>query len=78
MVGVTKGQQWGERRGLLRNKADSTAKGGLGTSNLATTPYTSRARSIPSSPIYIIYIRKVDNVETGLHQRSRRPQVASY
>lgn len=76
MVGVTK--KGGGRGGVVLRETRQTQlpKGGLGTSNLATTPYASRARSIPSSPN--LHKEEVDNVETGLHQRSRRPRVASY
>lgn len=76
MVGVTKKGSSGGGVLLRETRQTQLPKGGLRTSNLGTTPYTSRARSIPLSPN--LHKEEVDSVETGLHQRSRRPWVASY
>ena len=69
-VAVThgRGHQTGRRqRGaeLRETRQTQLPNGGLRTSNLATTPYTSRARSIQLSPS--LHKEELDNVETGLY-----------
>lgn len=64
VVGVTK--KGGRGVGVLREtRQTQLPNGGLRTSNLATTPYTSRARAIQLSPS--LHKEELDNVETGLH-----------